>query len=86
MLPCVLMCRILQANVGSLYAAICELFEMYFLHTLRAFADMQIADIVSPTASSTQARDVAPPFAQIGGLVILSGPISRVGFTRRRQM
>lgn len=42
--------------MGTLYAAICELFEMYLLHTLRAFADMPIADIVSPTATATQAR------------------------------
>lgn len=41
--------------MGALYCAICEVFEMYLLHTLRAFADMQIADIVSPTAAATQA-------------------------------
>ena len=41
--------------MGALYCAICEVFEMYLLHTLRAFADMPIAHIVSPTAAATQA-------------------------------
>ncbi len=47
---------ILRGDVAALYAAVCELFEMYLLHTLRAFADMPIASIVSPTESQVTAH------------------------------
>ena len=46
---------ILRGDVAALYAAVCELFEMYLLHTLRAFADMPIARIVSPTEAQVSA-------------------------------
>ena len=41
----------MSGDIATLYAAVCELFEMSLLHTLRAFADMPIASIVSPTES-----------------------------------
>ena len=44
-------CSILSGDIAALYAAVCELFEMYLLHTLRAFADVPIISIVSPTES-----------------------------------
>jgi hypothetical protein len=50
-------CRsILREDVAVLYTAVCELFEMYMLHTLRAFADMPIVSIVSPTESQVKPR------------------------------
>ena len=55
--------------MAALYAAVCELFEMYLLHTLRAFADMPIASIVSPTESQVSAD---PPTSLPAGVVLTS--------------
>ena len=46
-------CRVLRSDAGRVYTAICELFEMYLLHTFRTFADISIGDMLTAVDGSS---------------------------------